>query len=236
MNTFTYELIEQLDAHKGDADSELSVLGNTRDSRYYYALSPDRVNVLESFPWDMEMRVLEIGAAYGVYAGLAERTAQWDITDPAEEELEVVKRRYPDLTGGAGPLVRLLKEGEARTDLYDVVVLPLCGGIRTEEDRDPEMTVREATGYVRTGGILIVVADNRDALRYAEGETPEKNALFLDQQLIGSFAGNFLSELPGYFIRCRMPHLRGISIQRHGCPERVILKAFRKTFFLKAMP
>ena len=185
MNTFTYELIEQLDAHKGDADSELSVLGNTRDSRYYYALSPDRVNVLESFPWDREMRVLEIGAAYGVYAGLAERTAQWDITDPAEEELEVVKRRYPDLTGGAGPLVRLLKEGEARTDLYDVVVLPLCGGIRTEEDRDPEMTVREATGYVRTGGILIVVADNRDALRYAEGETPEKNALFLDPQLIG---------------------------------------------------
>ncbi len=184
MNTFTYELIEQLDARQGDADKELSVLGSTRDSRYYYALSPDRVNVLESFPWDREMRVLEIGAAYGVYAGLAERTAQWDITDPAEEELEVVKRRYPDLTGGAGALVRLLKEGEARTDLYDVVVLPLCGGIRTEEDRDPEMTVREATGYVRTGGILIVVADNRDALRYAEGETPEKNGLFLDPQLI----------------------------------------------------
>ena len=35
MNTFTYELIEQLDAQKGDADSELSVLGNTREKVEY---------------------------------------------------------------------------------------------------------------------------------------------------------------------------------------------------------
>ena len=187
MNTFIYDLIEQFDARKGDENAAASILSQAKDSRYYYALSPDRVNVLESFPWNKTMKVLEAGAAYGVYAGLAARVARWDITDPQEEALDLVRRRYPELSNGPGSVIRLLKDGTAEADAYDAVVISLLGGAGSADgDSDPGKTVRDAVRYVRPGGALIVIADNRDALRFAEGEEPDQDTAYLDPQTIRS--------------------------------------------------
>ena len=95
MKNITYDLIEKLESLQDHEAAGEEILSGTDDSLYYCTLSPDRVNVLDSLPWHKSMRVLQLGACGGVFSELSERTGRWDILDCAEEELALVRLRFP---------------------------------------------------------------------------------------------------------------------------------------------
>jgi hypothetical protein len=62
MKNITYDLIEKLESLQDHEAAEEEILSQTEDSLYYCTLSSDRVNILDSFPWDKSMQVLQLGA------------------------------------------------------------------------------------------------------------------------------------------------------------------------------
>ena len=96
MKNITYDLIEKYESLKDAEAADEKILKETSDSLYYYALSPDRVNVIESFPFTKDMKVLQLGGQSGIFTPLSGRVSCWDITDPEEEELALVKARFPE--------------------------------------------------------------------------------------------------------------------------------------------
>ena len=123
MNDFTYDLIEKYESLPDREAADTKILSGTDDSRVYYALSPDRINAAEAFPWKDDMRVLQLGACCGALVPLCDRVARWDILDPAEEELALVRARYPEYAGAASPKLGLRTEADSAA--YDAAVLML---------------------------------------------------------------------------------------------------------------
>ena len=202
MKKITYELIDLMGSGVPEDAALMEIAKKTEDNEevpagaWYFALSPDRIDILDSLPWAPSMKVLQLGAQYGVFTRIAERTACWDIVDAAPEELELVRRRFPESLpehGGNVRLLQVLPQDEA----YDVVILFLPDNntalMETARQLDPEaaaddggkmgclkVLARKAKELLRPGGSLLLIADNAGALKFAEGEKPDPEEWMLD--------------------------------------------------------
>ncbi len=184
MNDFTYDLIEKYESLPDREAADTKILSGTDDSLVYYALSPDRINAAESFPWKDDMRVLQLGACCGALVPLCGRVARWDILDPAEEELALVRARYPEYAGASSPKLGLRTEADSAA--YDAAVLMLSADnsyVRRygSEGEDAAALAKRAVSFLRPGGALILIADNAGALKLAAGELPDPDTLYMDE-------------------------------------------------------
>ena len=94
----------------------------------FMALSPLRENLLEWYEFQADGELLQVGADYGALTGLFKRRVKAvTVWDESEEQLDIVRERFPDTSEGApvscvgGPLRELLQAGKR----YDYVV---CAG------------------------------------------------------------------------------------------------------------
>ena len=100
MKDMSYQILDLLEKYGSDPEGIKKALELEEDPEVLYALSPVRENLLEWYDWNPEGRLLQIGADYGALTGmLAERLRQVDVWDCLDEDLEVVKRRFPQTEG-----------------------------------------------------------------------------------------------------------------------------------------
>ena len=190
MKDIYYDLTEK---YKGlgttSEEADRSILAETSDTDIYTALNPDRADAAECFPWSREHKLLCLGANFGAYVGLSERVARLDIVDPAEERLELIRERYRLSGQGISEdndsdvcitkKIMLLKEAEDSD--YDVILADITGADdEWELKKDKLSFVRDACTHLKTGGTLIFIADNHDALKHKAGILPIHPELMVD--------------------------------------------------------
>ena len=192
MKSAYYDLLECYNAIEegvSGADADARILSETDDSEIYAALNPDRADCIECFPWHKSQKVLCLGANYGAYLGLADRVKSLDIADPADERLELARRRLEICVSAAGTdNIRFFKEA---TDCdYDVVIADITGADDEWELKGDKLGfLKIAASRLKKQGSLILIADNADALKHKAGILPKHPELLIDKD----FAENVVS-------------------------------------------
>lgn len=172
------ELIRILKTYKGDRKQALKE--HVRLD-YLYALSDQRENLMEWYPFRADACLLEVGSGYGALTGVYSRkTAHVDVLDSSEENLEVNCLRHRELArrqnisyykgeicsyalqGGS------LKEAFAKEDgifakKYDYIVFAGTLGENAREE------IRAAKALLKPEGELLVAACNPFGLKYWAG-------------------------------------------------------------------
>ena len=91
------ELLEILKEYKGNR--KLALKEHIRLD-YLYALSDQRENLLEWYPFRPEGTLLEVGSGYGAMTGVYSRhLAEVDVLDRSEKNLEVNRFRHVEQGG-----------------------------------------------------------------------------------------------------------------------------------------
>lgn len=164
----------------GDAVTA-AILENAPDESWFYALSPERINVIEYLPWKRDMDVLEIGALYGVYTGIADRVQSFNILEDNGDRRDLIKARA-GLFGYEN--ISFAKASSGR--LYDAVIISL---LDTGNDlKDPGEAIKTAAEALKDGGWITVIADNENALRYMTGAEREAGRTYVTAEEIISLA------------------------------------------------
>ncbi|MDO4487930.1 MAG: glycosyltransferase [Eubacteriales bacterium] len=160
-------IYEDLTAYLKAGKTRAQILADVTDSSYFYALSSERLNAIEWYPFGKTDRVLEIGAHYGVYLPLSERVSKWDVLCENEKESLF--------------LDTLISMGEGGLSSEKI-------GIFTEKKEEAyDIVITDAFGIERAMGIakkcLIVITDNKNALKLMTGteETAGKSYLSLEE-------------------------------------------------------
>ncbi len=137
------------------------------DLAYLYALSPQRENLLEWYPFRPEGRILQVGSDFGAITGLlARRAAAVDVLDPSEEDLEVNRLRHETQAGLSNlRYIRgALTGGEPLPEAaYDYVVI--AGSLGGE----PEEELKAARRLLAPEGELLTAVCNPFGLKYWAG-------------------------------------------------------------------
>ncbi|MDO4960766.1 MAG: glycosyltransferase [Eubacteriales bacterium] len=179
MNDIYYDLIEKYEGTgEGGRASDEEILFAAKDSTYFCALSPDRINALESLNWNSCMKVLIVGADYGIAAPLCSRLKRLDIADPEEERLFLIKKRYPGLLeSGKLRLINSISD----TD-YDAAVIDLSvGDLPKEYGNDIRELTVNISRHVKATGFVAVFADNAGSLKLAAGNSPDSTAFYINE-------------------------------------------------------
>ena len=185
MKNISYDLIEQFrseaEAKQPEAQRDTQILGRVEDGAYFCALSPDRSNLFAWYPWNRDMQVLQVGAAYGVYCeALSGRVAALDLVDERDENLALVRFRCPSLLKEAGGNVGLLKN-LPREGRYDVVLLPeIDEELLRPYQGDVSAFLKDCSVVLRKNGALLLAVDNSDALKYMAGARKEDALFYTD--------------------------------------------------------
>ena len=198
MKNISYDLIEAFRKQAEQTEQpeaaesvsrEAHILAETEDSAWFCALSPDRGNLFAWYPWNKEMQVLQLGAAYGVYCeALSGRVAALDIVDERDENLELVRFRCPKLLKEAGGNVGLLKN-LPREGRYDVLLLPeLSRELLRPYQGDAAAFLKACAATLRKNGTLLLAVDNADALKYMAGAQKDADLLYMDSKLLSELA------------------------------------------------
>lgn len=153
MTDFSSDIIEKLSCM-----DEKEILASETDGRYFAVLSPERSNIISWYPFAKEMKVLQLGAAYGAFNGLSAGVSEWDIYDTDDGSLDTAKKR----AGRSGYKIGFLNS--LPDGRYDIVI-DLYGAV-------------DAARFVKDGGELIVIRENRDALSYLTGAQREEGKCY----------------------------------------------------------
>ncbi|MDO4265816.1 MAG: glycosyltransferase [Eubacteriales bacterium] len=191
MDLISYDLIEKLRAQGSGSEAEQAILLNEERADYLYALSPNRENLFEWYPFTDRMNVLMLGANYGACCELLSgKVGELDVKDSRVENLEVIRFRCPDRLRENGGNLGLIKNVITRR--YDAVVIPeiteelmletVPGLLQKIQQKDagqkaetlfeealPEF-LHAAAGHLKKGGLLLLSVDNYDALRFLTGD------------------------------------------------------------------
>ena len=207
--TTQYRVRISADEAQESVSSDFDILQNTDEGDWFYALSPDRVNVIEGFPWSEDMRVLELGADYGAFAKLAGRVKSFDILEDKDERRELIKYRFKDIFADGRKPAGAEDKSERDKDLksteythknlrvidkaeesgYDVVIASfldtVCNadadaGVNINAAKLISERLEKACSYLKSGGSLILIADNKNALRYMTGALREDGGCYID--------------------------------------------------------
>ena len=192
MKNITYELIEKLRRDGSGEEAENRILQTETDPAWLYALSPNRSNLIEWYPWTDKMTVLLLGADCGAFCGmLSERVGILDVKDSRPENLEAVRARCPEKLRENGGNISLFKSFV--TKKYDVVVIP---GIT------PQLILDHVPGIAKQGnglaaeGLRLLDTDGAEgAERASEPYTAgERRAILEAEQALLSGVPAFLKE------------------------------------------
>lgn len=148
MTDISADLIEKLSSME-----EQEILASENDGRYFYALSPERTNIISWYPFEKDFRVLQLGAEYGAFNALSMRVLSWDVFDLDDGSLDTAKKRA-EKSGFTINFFRTVPDGK-----YDVVI-DFSGAVN-------------AADFLKDGGSLIMVRENKDALKYLTGAKRE---------------------------------------------------------------
>ena len=219
MKNITYDLIDKLRKDGSGEEAENRILQEETDPAWLYALSPNRGNLIEWYPWNDKMTVLLLGADCGAFCGmLSERVGVLDVKDSRPENLEAVRARCPERLRENGGNISLFKSFV--TKKYDAVVIPeitpqlvldhvsasvkqgIGQYVPEGEQLSPETEqmllqsvpafLKEAASYLREGGSLLFAADNAEALRYMTGDERQNGRLYFEYERLRAFS----EELP----------------------------------------
>lgn len=166
---FSSSLIEKLAKF-----SEREILSGEKDGRYFAALSAERVNAVEWFPFERYGSVLQAGAEYGAFLPLAGKVPVWDVFDDAPEALDVVRARMA--ASELCPQVRLLPA--APESHYDVLFFASFPG----KER-AERLIRGTSPR-----IVLALAENAAALRFVSGVGKEPGRYYASAEELESLA------------------------------------------------
>lgn len=157
------ELIRILRTYKGDRKQALKE--HVRLD-YLYALSDQRENLVEWYPFRGDGCLLEAGSGYGALTGVYSRkVAHVDVLDESEENLEVNRLRHVELGGREN--IRYVK-GNIRGQRedgpkYDYIVFAGSLGENAAEE------IRAAKALLKPGGEILAAACNPFGLKYWAG-------------------------------------------------------------------
>lgn len=187
------ELIRILKTYKGDRKQALKEHARLD---YLYALSDQRENLVEWYPFRSDGTVLEVGSGYGALTGVYSRkTAHVDVLDPSQENLEVNRLRHGELAGRQnirwyqGEICSFarqqdnLKDGAGLGRTYDYIVFAGTLGENAEEE------IEAAKSLLKPDGQLLVAACNPFGLKYWAGARKD-SVSFSKDSLVRLLAGN----------------------------------------------
>ncbi len=158
-----------------------AILGANPRLEYLYALSPQRENLVEWYPFRGEGTLLEVGSDFGALTGLyARRVSRVDVLDPSWANLEINRLRHAER--GAHKNIHYvqgtLSEYLALTkDRYDYVTLIGDMEQNEKDDRDHEEQIRMAKQILKPGGELILAVCNPFGVRYWAGAVKDGYSL-----------------------------------------------------------
>jgi len=213
-DSFSSNLIEKLGTM-----SAHEILSMEKDGRYFAALSPDRVNVIDWYPFKKEETLLQAGADRGAFLPVTDRTARWDIFDPEKSELDIVRARIlsAEHFGGAdignGSMCGLFTEmPEGHYDILFFAVWP--GRNRAEE------LIRAVTPDT-----VLILAENASALKFMTGAKKEPDRFYITAEELDDFAAGLSS--------AKDPASSGKDSPENGKPEASLYYPLPSLMFAK---
>jgi hypothetical protein len=145
-----------------------------------FHLSPQRLHLLDWFPFEENSNLLEVGAGCGALTGLlTNRVAQVDALEPNPVRAEVIAHRHRT-SDNLSIFVGNLSSAAALGRLYRYVtmigVLEYAGRFVTMEGAEQESPyvrlLQQARAVLERGGYLVLAIENQLGLKYLAG-TPE---------------------------------------------------------------
>lgn len=165
------ELLEILKEYKGNR--KLALKEHIRLD-YLYALSDQRENLLEWYPFRPEGTLLEVGSGYGAMTGVYSRhLAEVDVLDRSEKNLEVNRFRHVEQGGRKnihyhnGELYQYALDCKKQ---YDYIVF--VGTL----DEDAQRQIKAAKELLKSEGELLVAVSNPFGVKYWAGTKKEPNS------------------------------------------------------------
>ena len=164
---------EKCDVKKLYLDGEIS------EDAYFY-LNEDRTNVLKWFPFLPKSRILEIGAGYGELTGfLAQKAKELVAYEYKKERSEIIKKRWKDASNIIFQCDDELFRNEE--DSFDYIVIhgifEFARKFYKSENANVEF-LKVAKRFLKEDGKILLLTDNRLALKYFAGKAEEQTDQF----------------------------------------------------------
>lgn len=150
-----YKHIPLLERMVDPLKTDLKLLKENDDLDWYLSLSPERTNILQSFPWNPDMEVLEIGLSRGVFAPFSLRVKSWTFEDDKKDGKEYISERFPALK----------KQGK-------FIFLPKYQNLDNDINNDPKNILNEKSDLYTPGEVI----EKSDL--YTPGKVIEKADLY----------------------------------------------------------
>ncbi len=163
---------------------EKAILGANPKLEFLYALSPQRENLLEWYPFRREGTLLQVGADFGALTGLyARRVSRVDVIDPSWANLEINRLRhagqdgYKNINYVQGTLAEYISQAKG---LYDYIML--IGDLEQDELSAEESAaeIEAAKSLLKPDGELIAAVCNPLGIKYWAGAAKDAHSLSKD--------------------------------------------------------
>lgn len=170
MSEISTELLEILKTYGGDRKQALRE--NPR-LEYLYALSDQRENLMEWYPFHPDGRLLQVGSDYGALTGVySKKTALVDVLDESEEDLKVNWLRHVQIEGRQN-INYYTGDIEAYLDSmcqegYDYIVF--AGSLKEDGRRQ----IQAARRLLKPQGQLIIAVCNPFGMKYWAGASKDR--------------------------------------------------------------
>lgn len=169
------------DTYEELCKADLKLLKESDDTAWYFNLSPERLNILESFPWNKDMEVLQLSVCTAIFAPLSMRVKSWTFYGADKEKKEFISLRFPRLVR-ENKLLFIDSETDFQGKKYDIVVISLID----EPDEDIERTLSELSKKLKPAGSILIICDNANALKYMVGAKPPTPGSALDKKALNA--------------------------------------------------
>ncbi len=207
MNEISRELINSLKKYEGDRKQIL--LEHPRLD-FLYALSDQRENLVEWYPFRPEGTLLQVGSDYGALTGVYSRkVSRVDVLDVSQENLDVNRLRHVELDGRGnisyhkGTVMQYAsecREGAAAAmtgagcEKYDYVVF--AGSL----NEDSRQQIEAAKKLLKPDGELLVAVCNPYGLKYWAGAPRDSYCLSKQavEKLLEGGAKQYYYPMPDY--------------------------------------
>lgn len=161
------DITAELTANKAAGKSAEQILAEVSDGEFYYALSPERANILEWYPFQKTDEVLQLGKFYEVFAPLYGRVKSWTVAGRGACGAGSASG-VSEETGDRSRRTANCEEIDGR--IFDVVI-----------DTAGSFRLRDVKKYLKPDGVLIVLCENENAPRFVMGGTREPGKTYVSE-------------------------------------------------------